>query len=80
MHLKMTSAKWRPFFLGLNVLIGHVRITGPSSPIDWDAFSEAEFAADVARKRDCEYVKTWNECAEFSDRSGRHEHDAGHEE
>ena len=37
MRLKMSSGKWRPFCLGLNVLTGYVQCFTPRGSIDWES-------------------------------------------
>ena len=62
MHLKLSSAKWRPFPLGLNVLIHVLFITMMSCKRDSASFSEEQAwyawnkTANITAMND--YVKT----------------------
>ena len=57
MHLKMSSAKWRPFCLGLNVLIrlachGYIiHILGISLPVYWEFWDKIPLSWNLCCKK-----------------------------
>ena len=62
MHLKMSSAKWRPFCLGFNVLSGFICILGKESSITGRHMTTVNWALLAASAPDASYPVTRDNC------------------